>query len=83
MVSPNGVTIGYGSSFGNTQFVDTDLQYAETNIVFEEDIIVLEMQSSDSQIKMPIKIAIQPGKRFRGMSYNELRFRGEGPINLQ
>jgi len=83
VVSPEGVTIGYGSSFGNTQFVDTDLEYLEANIVLEEDIILIEMQASDSRIQTPVKVAIQPGESFRGMSYNELRARGEGPINLQ
>jgi len=82
VVSPEGVTIGYGSSFGNTQFVETDLEDYRANIVFEDDIIVIEMRPSDSRIKMPVRIAVQRGESFRGLSYDELRMRGEGPIDL-
>lgn len=82
VVTPRGVTVGYGPSRGSVNFEDVEIR-PDATVKLTDDAVLVLVSSKDPRIGEPIEVRVAPGESFAGLTYDELRKRGEGPIRLE
>ena len=82
VVHATGVTVGYGFSKGEFDFVAVDIESEGTIVEIREDIVLIEVVPTDEKYDEKILVGAQPGKDFRGLTFEYLVEHGLGSIEI-
>lgn len=81
VVTPRGVTVGFGPSTGSVTFDEVEIVPDAALEVSGGDVIVV-VKSKDPAVREAMRVPVGPGERFGGLSYKEMLERGSGPVRL-
>lgn len=82
MATPTGGIVGFGDSTGDVLFIEEDIEVKEIYIEYMEEWVLVRLDASSPEFSGPITVALQEGDAYMGFTWEALRERGEGPLEI-
>jgi hypothetical protein len=82
VVTPTGVTVGFGDSTGDVEFVEAEIKIKKAFVTFLQEWVILRLQAVAPDFSGEFFVVLKRGDQYRGMTWETLREHGEGSITI-